>query len=133
MAWTFDSDVISAWIGSDAPDDLALVTTWIAKAERLIRSAVPGIQARIDSGTEPDLLANTSDVVIEMVTRKFRNPEGLRTVQESTGPFSGSRTYGGSEPGSLYLTDEELRKLSIAAPGGQRAFSVSMIPADVWL
>lgn len=133
MAWTFDNDVISAWIGSDAPDDLALVTTWIAKAERLIRSAVPGIQARIDSGTEPDLLANTSDVVIEMVTRKFRNPEGLRTVQESTGPFSGSRTYGGSEPGSLYLTDEELRKLSIAAPGGQRAFSVSMIPADVWL
>lgn len=129
MAWITAADVTSAWIGPDVPDDNVLVEKWAAKAERLIRSSVSGIQARIDLGNEPDLLDNAGDVAIDMVIRKFRNPEGLRQVQETTGPFSGSRTYGGSEPGSLYITDDELKKLTIGTAGGQRAFSVSMIPA----
>jgi hypothetical protein len=128
VAWITAEDVTSAWIGTDAPDDVVLVEKWIAKAERLIRSNVPGIQDRIAAGTEPDLLDNAGDVVIDMVTRKFRNPEGLRQVQETTGPFSGSRTYGGTEPGSLYLTDDELKKLTLGTSGGQHAFSVSMFP-----
>lgn len=129
MPWTFHEDVTSAWIGQDKPDDLALITTWIGKAERLIRSEIPGIQARIDSALEPDLMSNAVDVVVEMVIRKFRNPEGLRQVQEASGPFSGSRTYGGTEPGSLYMTEDDLKKLlPAAAATGQKAFSVSMIP-----
>jgi len=106
-----------------------LVDKWIAKAERLVRSSVTGIEDRIVSATEPDLLENARDVVIDMVIRKFRNPEGLRQVQETTGPFSGSRTYGGTEPGSLYLTEDEMKKLALGSAGGQRAFSVSMFPA----
>jgi len=105
---------------------------WVAKAERLIRSEVPAIQDRIDGGLEPDLLDNARDVVIEMVTRKFRNPEGLRTVQESTGPFSGSRTYGGAEPGALYLTADEMKKLSVSKSTGQRAFTVDNFPRGGW-
>lgn len=128
-SWTATADLIAAWIGPDVPLDDGLVLQWLAKAERLVRSSVPGIQARIDGGLEPDLLDNARDVVIDMVTRKFRNPEGLRQVQETTGPFTGSRTYGGSEPGSLYITDLELKKLALANTGGQRAFSVSMMPA----
>ena len=129
MAWISAEDVTSAWIGPDAPDDAALIDTWVAKAERLIRSSVPGILERIAAGAEPDLEDNAGDVVIDMVTRKFRNPEGLRQVQETSGPFSGSRTYGGTEPGSLYLTDDELKKLTLGTAGGQHAFSVSMFPA----
>jgi len=128
MTWVTAGDVTSAWIGADAPEDAGLLGKWIAKAERLVRSEVPGIQDRIDSATEPDLLDNASDVVIDMVIRKFRNPEGLRQVQESTGPFSGSRTYGGTEPGALYLTDDDLKKLTLGTSGGQHAFSVSMFP-----
>lgn len=130
MAWTSAADVISSWIGEDAPTDEALVDKWIAKAERLVRSEVVGIQDRIDSATEPDLLENASDVVTDMVSRKFRNPEGLRTIQETTGPFSGSRTYGGNEPGALYLTEDEIKKLSVSVATGQRAFSVSMFPRE---
>lgn len=132
MAWTLATDVTSSWIGGDAPDDAALIDSWIAKAERLIRSEVPGIQERIDGWLEPDLLDNASDVVVEMVTRKFRNPEGLRTVQDTTGPFSGSRTYGGTEPGALYLTADEVKKLSITKSSGQRAFTVDNFPRGGW-
>lgn len=132
MAWTLATDVTSSWIGGDAPDDAVLVDMWVAKAERLIRSEVPAIQDRIDGGLEPDLLDNARDVVIEMVTRKFRNPEGLRTVQESTGPFSGSRTYGGAEPGALYLTADEMKKLSVSKSTGQRAFTVDNFPRGGW-
>lgn len=132
MAWTQATDVTSSWIGGDAPTDTALVATWVAKAERLVRSTVPGIQARIDGGLEPDLLDNARDVVVEMVTRKFRNPEGLRTVQDSTGPFGASRTYGGTEPGALYLTEDEVRKLSVSAVRGQRAFTIDTFPRGGW-
>jgi hypothetical protein len=132
VAWTLAADVTSSWIGEDAPTDVVLVDKWVAKAERLIRSEVPGIQERIDGGLEPDLLDNARDVVIDMVTRKFRNPEGLRTVQDSTGPFSGSRTYGGTEPGALYLTDDDMKKLSVSKSTGQRAFTVDTFPWGGW-
>lgn len=133
MAWTLASDVISDWVGGDAPTDAALVDKWVAKAERLIRSEVPGIQARIDGGLEPDLLDNARDVVGEVVARKFRNPEGLRTVQDSTGPFGSSRTYGGTEPGALYLTEDEVRKLSVStSTAGQRAFTIDTFPQGGW-
>lgn len=132
MAWTTAADVTSAWIGDDAPTDTALVDKWIGKAERLIRSEVPDILLRIDGGLEPDLLDNARDVVVEMVTRKFRNPEGLRQVQETTGPFSGSRTYGGSEPGALYMTDDDMKLLSLPTSTGQKAFTVDTYPVGGW-
>jgi hypothetical protein len=132
VAWTQATDVISDWVGGDAPTDVVLVGKWVAKAERLIRSEVPGIQARIDGGLEPDLLDNARDVVGEVVARKFRNPEGLRTVQDSTGPFGSSRTYGGSEPGALYLTEDEVRKLSVSTSTGQRAFTIDTFPRGGW-
>lgn len=126
MAWTAAADVINAWIGDDAPTDTAKVDVWIGKAEREVKSALPDIQTRITEDTSGDLLANTKDVVVSMVQRVFRNPEGVRQVQEGTGPFSGSKTYGGTIPGVLYLTDDELAKLS---PGDNKgAYTVNMIP-----
>ncbi|RJU01980.1 hypothetical protein D6T65_05000 [Arthrobacter frigidicola] len=128
MSWTVAQDVLDAWIGLGAPEDLASVTTWLGRAERLVRSEVPGLQARIDGGLEPDLLEDVRDVVVSMVERKFRNPEGVRTRQETTGPFSGSVTLGGDQPGELWITDAELKRLR--APGGTTggAFTVDTIP-----
>lgn len=125
-AWTTADNVLDAWIGDDAPDDNALVATWINKAEREIRFRIPGIQVRIDAD-EPDLLENAIDVVAAMVIRVFRNPEGIRTANTSTGPFSESRTYGGNDPGGLTMLDGELAKLTAEALSG-RAFSISLIP-----
>lgn len=139
MAWTTADDVIGAWIGDDAPTDLSLLGAWIDRAERLIRFRVPGIQARIDE-PEEDLLENVRDVVVSMVTRKFRNPEGIRQNSVSTGPFTEQRTYGGDNPGELVLLDAELALLSpVGSSTG--AFTIDMIPStsrfspdyvDVW-
>lgn len=131
MAWTTAAEVIDAWIGDDAPDDTAKVDNWIGKAERLLRSKVPSLQARlaVEPATEPDLLGNVKDVVTEMVQEVFRNPEGVRQRQEGTGPFTGSVTYGGDKPGSLRVTAEQLERL--AAPGGSRgAFTIDMFPSS---
>lgn len=124
--WTTPDDVIDAWIGEDAPSDKPLIATWIGKAERQIRFRVPGIQARIDED-EVDLGENVIDVVTSMVQRVFRNPEGVRTRQTSTGPYSDSVTMGGDQPGSLWLTDEELALLAPNRSLGQRAFSVDLL------
>lgn len=138
MSWTTPADVTDSWIGPDAPTDLALVQKWIDRAEREIRYRVPDVQERIDSEAaespaRTDLLDLARDVVVSMVSRVFRNPEGIRQVNESsgTGPFSESvsRTYGGNTPGSLSLTDDELAKLQGRQSSG--AFSVDLLPPTV--
>lgn len=128
-SWTAPSDVTNAWIGEGAPTDAGKIQTWIDKAEREIRDSVPGIQARIDAQeleSRTDLLETVKDVVVAMVTRVFRNPEGIRSINDGTGPFTNSITYGGDTPGGLTLTERELSKLS-GARGG--AFGIDLIPS----
>lgn len=129
MAWTSAAEVTAAWIGGDAPSDTALIDVWIGKAERLLRSKVPTLTARVaaDPVIEPDLLGNVKDVVTEMVQEVFRNPEGIRTRQESTGPFGGSVTYGGDKPGALRATAEQIETLSPAG-NSRGAFMIDTIP-----
>jgi len=132
MSWTAPTDVIDAWIGDDVPTDTAKVQIWIDKAEREIRYRVPDIVTRIaaESAEVPpreDLLETAIDVTVAMVTRVFRNPSGVRQENETTGPFTTSRTYGGDIPGSLAITDDELAKLQGETVGG--AFTIDMIPS----
>jgi hypothetical protein len=130
MSWTEPSDVTGAWIGDDKPEDDLLVRVWIEKAEREIRRRVPDIQARIDAEAEAaagtDLADTAVDVTVAMVVRVFRNPDGARQKQWTEGPFSQSMTVGGDNPGTLYLTGEELAALQGVQPSG--AFSVDMLP-----
>lgn len=127
MAWTTADDVIDAWVGDDAPTDDLKVETWIGKAERLVKHHFPDMQSRIDE--TPDLLDVVKDVVVAAVHRVFRNPEGIRQRNETTGPFTGSVTFGGDIPGGLALTDDELARLSGAGnTARQRAYGISMIP-----
>jgi hypothetical protein len=126
--WTTAAEVVAAWIGDDAPTDFVKVDLWVGRAERLIRSTIPGIVDRLAADpVEVDLLDNVKDVVTSMVQRVFRNPEGVRTRQESTGPFSGSVTLGGDQPGELWLTSDEKARLSLTGSGGG-AFSIDTIP-----
>lgn len=132
MVWTTAEDVVAAWIGPDAPTDLDQVTVWIEKAERLIRSRVHDLQVRLDlvdpELVEPDLADTVADVVTAMVHRVFRNPEGIRQVGVTTGPFSEQRTYGGDEPGQLFITDNELERLVSSRVEYPAAYSIDMIP-----
>lgn len=128
MVWTSATDVLGAWIGDDAPKDAELVEVWVGKAERLIRRKIPGLLVRIEV-EEPDLLDNVKDVVTAMVQRVFRNPEGIRQANTTTGPFTESRTYGGDIPGSLAITADELELLApIGVKRRGHASTVDMIP-----
>ena len=131
MAWATAVDVIDSWLGDDAPTDEAKVDTWVARAERLIRATFPNIQERIDSGTEPDLQDNVVDVVVAMVTRVFRNPNGYRSMtgQMTAGPFAGNDTvtFGGENPGALALTEDEKALLGGKASDRGDAFSVDLL------
>ena len=137
MSWTTPDDVIDAWIGDDAPDDVVKLQIWLEKAEREIKRRVPDIQARIDAEAAlippvTDLLETAKDVVVAMVTRIFRNPTGTRQKNNTTttGPFSEttSETVGGNSPGVLEPTADELAKLQGLRSSG--AFTVSMIPTS---
>ena len=133
MSWTQPNDVTDAWIGEGAPGEPESVQIWIDKAERMVRRQVPDIQSRIDAEAEEDppsteLLDSTVDVVVAMVTRVFRNPSGIRQENETTGPFTTSRTYGGETPGGLYLTEDELATLK-GAEDSTGAFSIDLIPS----
>lgn len=142
MAWATAGDVLDAWIGDGAPTDLAKVETWIGMAERLIRREVPDLQGRLDAEAElvppvTDLLDTVRDIVISMVTRVFKNPDGKRSIQSASGPLSESITFGGDNPGGLFLSDDE-RKALLGGRSGQRAFMVDMIPStspysEYWL
>ncbi len=130
-AWTEPKDVSDSWIGEDKPEDEAQLALWIGKAEREIRRRVPDLQARIDAEQEllpptTDLLDLARDVTVDMVTRVFRNPEGIRQRNTTTGPYSESATYGGDVPGGLGLTDDELAKLQGVSTSG--AFEIDLIP-----
>lgn len=138
MVWTTVDDVIGSWIGDDAPTDTALVDLWIGKAEREVRRRIPDLQTRIDAEAEleppsTELLESTKDVVVAMVSRVFRNPEGVRTIQKNstTGPFTSgdSITMGGDQPGTLWLTDDEIAKLRGEVTAGA-AFMVDTLPPD---
>lgn len=116
-SWVTPANVKAAWIGEDAPTADATIQVWIDKAEREVKFRVPDLVDRIDEQehAEPpstELLELAKDVVTAMVIRVFRNPEGIRQQQTTTGPFSESKMYGGDMPGGLGLTDDELKKLT---------------------
>lgn len=127
--WATANDVEDAWIGEGLPHDSTLITTWLRKAEREMRFRVPDLKERIeDEGTKGDLRATAIDVAVAMVMRVLRNPEGIRQRNITTGPFTGSETYGGDVPGGLGLTDDELEKLR--GVRAHSAFTIDLIPAS---
>lgn len=121
MSWTDPTDVTDSWIGDDAPTNSEQVQIWVDRAERMLRKRLPNLQARVDAG-EPDLLDTVKDIVSAMVQRVFRNPEGIRQTSVTTGPFSEQRTYGGNQPGALFVSDEEVGALTGKVKSG--AFEV---------
>src|SRR5699024_1529699 len=129
--WAAPSDVIDSWIGDDEPTDESKIQLWIGRAERLIRSEMPDVSERVESGGEPDLADNLRDVIVSMVTRVFRDPSGYRSVTGTvtTGPHSDSesRTFGGDTPGTLELLDSERALLDGRKADSGKAFSIDLL------
>jgi hypothetical protein len=123
MSWTTPQNVLDRWIGPGVPDDTELIAQLIADAEIVILSKYPLIQERIDD----DRLSIDAVifVVVRMVTRQLRNPEGLTYWQQTTGPFGQARNYGNANLG-IWLSEEEEEMLSPKVRG--KAFEVDLAP-----
>ncbi|VEG28042.1 Gp19/Gp15/Gp42 family protein [Actinomyces howellii] len=128
MALTSLEAVRGAWLldPEDLPED-SVLQGLIGRAERLLRGLSPSLGDR--AARDPDLADRVQDVVVAMVLRVVSNPEGVRSTSETTGPLTTSVTYGGSDPGQLFVTDTEKDLLGIRrGRRRQAAFSVSMRP-----
>jgi hypothetical protein len=95
-----------AWNQPVTGDALDYVEYLIDKAERLVRDRVPGLDARIAAGCPTE--ATVGDVVVDMVVRLLRNPEGLSS--ESAGDYSYQRNAATGE-GRIFLRPDELARL----------------------
>lgn len=128
MALTSPDQVRASWLldPEDLPED-SIVRVLVARAERLLRGLDRGLADR--AARDPDLTERIQDVVVAMVLRVLSNPEGIRSTSETTGPLTTSVTYGGDEPGGLYVSDAEKDLLGIRrGRRRQQVFSVSMRP-----
>ena len=97
-------------------------------ASNIIRENVPGVDGRIATD---ELFRSSVERVICSMVRRALNPavigfEGMKQVQDTTGPFSQGFTLSNPD-GDLYLTKAEKRSLGI---GGQRAFSVDLLGGE---
>lgn len=126
MAITTTEDVRRRWVmPTEFPIADAVLETLIEDTEDTIESAVPGVLLRAQKGELPE--GRLQKIVSRVIIRVLRNPEGIRSIQETTGPFSGSTTFGGDDPGETYLTDKDIRELSGVRQRG-KAFTVTTIP-----
>lgn len=137
LTWAQPSDVRDRWLGPEplTADDTQIATL-LGDAEDTAIREFPDLAIRVARAEGDDTTEGVATpkrrvvkVLARMVIRHLRNPEGRRQTQESAGPFQRSTTYGGDEPGALYLTDEDRAELGGHRVGG--AFTVDTIPARV--
>lgn len=135
LLWTSIDDVKTRWLGGDVPATDAQLATLLEDAEDTILGEFTDLDERITTGLP---IRRVRKVAARMVMRHLRNPSGVRTTQQGAGPFQESTTYGGDEPGALYLTDEDRAELGGHGSRGG-AFTIdttpplySVAPPDVW-
>ena len=125
--WATVDDIKDRYIGGDLPATDGEIQVLIDDAEDIIRREIPDIEELIDSGEVPE--NRVRRIVAKMVIRVLRNPDGYRSTNLTSGPFSQGYTWAGDNPGELTLTDEDKDDL-MPGMGGQRAYSVDMMPDD---
>ena len=122
--WATFDDVTKRWVGAGMPTDEDLVNALILDAEAVILSEYPKIQERIDNETLP--LDVVTMVIVRMVSRVLRNPEGLTYWQMNTGPFGQGKNYGTNGNTDIWLSAEEKELLAPKKRG--KAFEIDLAP-----
>lgn len=133
--WATVEDVKTRYIGGDLPASDDEIQVFLDDAEDIVRREIPDVEDRIASGEVP--VSRARRIVARMVIRVLRNPDGYRSTNLSTGPFSQGFTWAGDNPGELVLTDKDRDEL-VPGMGGQRAYTVDLMPegagfeAPIW-
>lgn len=109
------------------PDEERVIPAWLGKAWRELNRVVPAIATRNAlPNTDASHLSTDSvkDVVVAMVERKVRNPDGR--VQWN-GDDYGERVDPSLASGRIYVTADEIASLMPAAPSyGQGIYSIQL-------
>lgn len=105
-------DVRDAWNRPLPEARREYVERKLGEAHRLLRSPsnAPGLDLRVTSGQLDRELVG--DIIVRMVIRVLRNPEGYRT--ESDGDYSYGRESGSSS-GEVTVTDKDLEDLGFSS------------------
>lgn len=129
--WTSTDDVRERWTAEETLDDDNKLEVKIGQAERAIRREFPTMAARLQAKTpsdepvEPDLPDLIADVVHDLVQDNFVNPLGVRSTQDTEGPWTVQKTVAGDNPGKIMLTSHH-RKLLAPASSGSRMKTIDV-------
>jgi hypothetical protein len=111
-------DDLEAALGGPVADSQQ-AESLLARASAIVRAFAGKTWTTTDDDDEEVLDVVPPDipgVVVGMVERATRNPDGVTQVQETAGPFSLGRSFGSDAAGRIYLT--AMDKLVIRAAVG---------------
>lgn len=106
-----EQDVADRWRPLTA-DEQQKATTRLGDASALLRTLVPGIDARV--AVSPVLADVVRSSVVDVVIRFLQNPTGAKSLQETIGPRAYGMTFDG-RPTGIFFTEGELAALRPSA------------------
>lgn len=107
--WASAQDVRLRWLSGPLSVEDEQIEILLADVEDFLTGEFADLDARLaDERLTPDRVRR---VVVRIAIRVLRNPAGYRQVTSGTGPFTGSATYGGDQPGEIFVTDEDRKDL----------------------
>lgn len=107
--WAEAQDVRLRWLSGPLSVEDEQIEILLADVEDFLTGEFADLDDRLADGRLTT--ARLRRVVVRIAIRVLRNPSGYRQVTSGTGPFTGSATYGGDQPGEIYVTDEDRKDL----------------------
>ena len=107
--WTSAEDVRVRWLAGPLSVEDEQIDVLLADVEDFLTGEFPDLTELLADGRLT--ASRLRRVIVRIASRVLRNPSGYRQVTSGTGPFTGSATYGGDQPGEVYVTDEDRKDL----------------------
>lgn len=107
--WATAQDVRDRWLSGPLSVDDEQIEILLEDVEDFLTGEFDDLDDRLADGRLT--AARIRRVVVRIAIRVLRNPAGYRQVTSGTGPFTGSATYGGEQPGEIFVTDEDRKDL----------------------
>lgn len=107
--WASAVDVRDRWLAGPLSVEDEQIEILVGDVEDFLSGEFEDLDDRLADGRLTT--ARLRRVVVRIAIRVLRNPSGYRQVTSGTGPFTGSATYGGDQPGEIFVTDEDRKDL----------------------
>lgn len=95
-AETFASpqNIRDRWLSTEELPSDEIIQHWITDAETLIFSEFPDLRDRLTNDPHGDLHRSVAYVEVQLVSQALKNPDGIRQLSQTSGPFTTATTYG---------------------------------------